>query len=105
MTVRTTERRRSVRMAASFPATIRNFRNRIVARGRTTDISEGGVFVVVHRNRYIPESGGEAFVDLIIPADPLAGTKREVTYRCKITRRQDLANMLGLGLQFIEKIA
>lgn len=105
MTVRTTERRHSVRMAASYLATIRSTKNRVLARGRTANISEGGVLVVVRRSRSLPANGEQVVVDLLIPADPIAGTKREVTYRCRIIRRQELANLMGLGLEFLEKVA
>lgn len=91
-------------MAASYLATIRDARNRLLARGRTANISETGVLVVVRRSGLIPETG-EIIVDLLIPADPVAGTKREVSYRCRIARRQELANLIGLGLEFLEKVA
>lgn len=104
MTVRTSERRHSVRMAASYMATVRTLRNQVIARGRTANISEKGVLVVVRRSRKALEAG-DVYLDLVIPADPMAGTRRNVTYMCRVVRRQELANLLGLGLEFVEKVS
>ena len=104
MMIRTSERRATIRMAASYVATLRT-RHRIIARGKTANISEGGVLVIVHRNPRLPSDGQELLVDLIIPADPAAGTKREVTYLCRVTRHEELAHLMAIGLAFIRKIA
>ncbi len=103
MTVRTAERRRHVRVAASYGAVLHNGRRRVLARGRTVNISENGVFVVVRGRPRLAEVG-EVFADLVIPADPVVGTTREVQYRCRVVRTVDLADMTGVGLELIEKL-
>jgi hypothetical protein len=77
---------------------------REIARGRTANISESGVLVLVRNTGRFPDSV-EVFAELTIPADPAAGTLRNVTYRCRIVRRQELGAMMGLGLEFLEKTA
>ena len=103
MATRTAERRRSTRMSACYIAIIRHGR-RVLARGRTADISEAGVMVVARASRPMPANGC-VFVDLIVPADPLAGTKCQVTYLCRVARQAELGNMVGLGLEFVQKQA
>ncbi len=105
MTVRTAERRRTVRTPTVYCATLCDKRNRTeLARGRTSNISEGGVFVLFRASGRIPHDG-MVCVDLTIPADPVAGTKRTVVYECQITHRQEMGNMVGLGLEFLTKLA
>ena len=105
MTVRTAERRRSVRAPSAHHATLHDNRNRTtLGRGRTANISENGVLLVLHNSERIPKTGNVC-LSLIIPADPVLGTKRQVIYRCRIIRRQEMGNMLGLGLEFITKLA
>jgi hypothetical protein len=105
MNVRTAERRRSVRMPANHFAIIRDHRNRHeLGRGRTADINESGVLVMVHSSERIPESGNVC-VSLTLPADPAVGTKRHVIYTCRIVHRKEMGNMIGLGLEFLTKLA
>ena len=76
MTVRTAERRQNTRSSAAYCAILRDHRNRAeLGRGRTADISEGGVYVLVRSNSKIPEHGNLC-VSLTVPADPTAGTMR-----------------------------
>jgi hypothetical protein len=103
MTVRTAERRRNSRLPAAFRAIVRDRRGRMLARGRTANISENGVFVMLGRS--IPADVNDTLmVEMTVPADPIAGTRRLVTYRCRIVRRQQMGNMLGLGLSFTQKL-
>ncbi len=105
MPTKTAERRRNIRCSAAYFAVLRDHRNRKeLCRGRTADISESGVLVVVHDTDKIPQAGNVC-VSITIPADPVAGTKRQVIYRCKIARRSVMGNMVGLGLEFLSKLA
>ena len=105
MNVRTAERRCSVRMPATHFAIIRDHRNRReLGRGRTADVNESGILVVVRSSEKIPTSGNVC-VSLTVPADPAAGTKRQVIYTCRIVHREEMGNMVGLGLEFLTKLA
>lgn len=104
MSVRVADRRRDNRAAATHFAVLSDRRNRtVLARGRTANISENGILLVLRRNSKIPESG-EVCARITIPGNPAVGTSREVIYRCRIVRRQELGNMLGLGLEFLTKL-
>jgi len=105
MNLRTAERRCSCRMAAAHSAVLSDRRDRtVLAMGRTANISENGILLVVRQSGRIP-TDGEVCVRLTVPANPLTGDKRQVAYRCRIIRRQEMGNMLGLGLEFLKKLA
>ncbi len=103
MNIRTAERRRSVRVSSALPYVLRDRKNRVLARGRTANISENGVLTVVRHQERLDRQD-QVVLDLTVPADPIAGTSRLVKYRCRIVRRQALGNMLGLGLEFLQKL-
>lgn len=101
------ERRRGSRDAAAYPVAIRGAGGRLIARGRTANISAHGAFVVLDGRRDVPRSG-RLRVDIQVPD---AGTNsrrktqaRTVSYTCRIVRAQSLGNLLGLGLEFVEKL-
>lgn len=107
MTVRTAEKRSGIRSAASYPAVVADRHGRIIARGRTANISAGGVFII---GRYHGQFACER-VQIILtvpsassnPSRPQA--TRTVIYNCRVVRTQNLGHLLGLGLQFLEKLA
>ena len=103
MSVRTAERRRSIRVSAAHPYVLRDRKNRVIGRGRTANTSETGVLTLVRQRPGLPDSG-QVVLDLTVPADPVAGTTRLVKYRCRIIRRQEMGNMVGLGLEFLQKL-
>ncbi len=91
-------------MPAAHQVVLRDTRGKVLGRGRTANISEGGIMVIVRRNHLLPPKG-IIDAEVTIPANPTTGTKRRVVFRCRIARRQVLGDMIGLGLEFIEKIA
>ncbi len=109
MTVHTAERRRSMRLIAAYPVTINDRGGKILARGRTANICEHGIFLVAHdRFRFI--EGGEVVVRLTIP-DTSSGrcsrpdASRTVVYVCRVARKQSLGPLTGVGLEFLRKLA
>lgn len=102
MTIRIAERRRSVRIPAAYPTLVADPHGRFLARGRTANISEHGLFVIVSTPAP-PPSGEEVVVELSVPA-PNDDT-RTVTYSCRIARRQAVGQLIGLGVEFARKLA
>lgn len=99
------ERRRSIRAATAYFTVLSDRNNRrVLAQGRTANISEEGILLVVRGSGRIPQEG-RVCVTIRVPANPALGTTRQVVYRCRIVRRQELGNMLGLGLEFLTKLA
>ena len=107
MTTRIAERRCSLRTAAAYPVTLHDPRGRLVARGRTANISESGLFMITRGGDdmigleevllqiSLPAVGGEA---------AWRGGMRIVHYRGRVVRTQSLGQLLGLGIELVEKI-
>ena len=96
-------------MAAAHPALIRTCRGHFLARGRTANISETGVFIIA-RCPDGPPRDEEVVVEIELPSAAATargrrpGT-REVRYRCRVVRTRTLGHLVGLGVEFMEKIA
>jgi len=104
MNVQTAERRKVERVASAQTAELWDRDNRkMLGRGRTANRSEVGVMLVVRRDQQVPAEG-EVCIRLSTPPSMHDGRGRRTAYVCRIVRRQELGNMLGLGLQFLKKI-
>jgi c-di-GMP-binding flagellar brake protein YcgR len=107
MLSQTTERRRSIRVPAVYPVVIRDRRGKVLGRGRTANISESGVFAMVS-GRISPRAN-QVVVELTVPAhgdaQPRRGDCRTVCYRCRVVRLQAMGRLLGIGVEFLEKLA
>lgn len=103
----TSDRRRGRRMAGTYRTIIRDKGGRLIACGRSTNISEKGVFVVATVPTGPPQSE-QVVLELTLPGTKLSSGKkspyRKVHYLARIVRTQQLGDMLGLGLEFVEKL-
>ena len=101
------ERRRSVRTPAAYQATLYSRQGRVLARGRTTNISQSGAFVVAENRRNIPLSG-RICVEIAVPGLSVSPGRRArmrvVRYACRIVRTQALGQLIGLGIEFVRKL-
>ena len=105
----TADRRCSVRMSEACTAVITNKNRRgcVIVRGRTTDVSESGVFVVgVGQGDCLDAKS--VVLEMTVPA---AGPRRtgrrptrQVRYLARIVRIQKIGHMLGVGLTFVRKL-
>ena len=73
-----------------------------MARGRTVNISQHGLFIIVP-TAAIPPDGKALTVEVTIPAPEDA--KRTAVYSCRVVRRQAVGHLLGLGLEFQRKVS
>jgi len=106
MTVRTDEKRRSVRMPAAYPVVLRDRRGRLLARGRTANFSETGVYVLVRPYKRIL-SGQELHIELTLPNSPFCHSRRDVrvvVYVCRVTRSEELGSLAGFGIELLRKL-
>jgi len=103
MTTRTAEKRRNMRSSAAYPITIRDNRGYILAAGRTANISENGVFMI-SRGCAIANPPAKLIAQIKLPS--LAGDNniRIVRYLCKVVRRHPIGPLMGLGIEFLEKL-
>jgi len=103
----TSERRRTGRAGAAYPIMIMDGRGDVMARGRATDISQHGLHAVVMAQSACSQ-GKRVVIEVNIPntrpRKKGRGKGRNVRYLAEIARKEQLGQMLGLGLRFIEKL-
>jgi len=108
MSVRLADRRRSYRMAASHHVVVRDKRGRMLARGRTANISENGAFVLV-RCAKPPRQNTDGILEMTVPAFSgvrhKPGATRVLCFACRIVRVQQLGQLVGLGIELGEKLS
>lgn len=95
-------------MPAAHPIAIFDKNGWLLARGRTVNISEHGVFAVASIwGGKMP--AGEVRIELKLPsAKDQPGrpdATRTVEYQCKIIRTETVGDMLGMGIEFLEKLS
>jgi len=107
MSVTVRERRGQLRIAAAYPVVIRDRRRRIIAKGRTANISIGGVYALLPmREEFKPQATFNVELSLPDFSSPRRiSMSRIVEYRCRIVRIEPLGHMLGVGIEFLEKLA
>jgi len=103
----TAERRSTARASVAHPVLICNRRGRVLGRGRTGNISENGVFVVVPEPGALARSG-QLVIRIELPSTRQArngrNATRQVSYLARVVHSQSLGQMLGLGLEFLQKL-
>ena len=95
-------------MPAAYPVAIRDGHGRVVAKGRTANISQHGVFVVTSAKGAL-KPGGIIRLQISVP-DAAASPHRRpgsrlVYHLCRIVRVQAAGRLLGLGMEFISESA
>jgi len=105
--VRTGERRRSRRGAAAHPVALLDRRGRTLLRARTSNISENGLYCLTIARRAL-HLRGRVVVEISLPAGPGDrpgdAPSRSVCYKARIVRTEELGQMVGLGIEFLEKL-
>ncbi len=103
-----TERRSCIRMSAAYPVNVMDLRGRLLGRGRTANISESGVYILLCPRSPMPENG-QINLELTVPGltDRPNGrpSTRKVLYASKVVRTVRVGNMLAIGVQFLKKLA
>ncbi len=105
MTTHEKERRRSPRVPAAYPVAITDRRGSLIAKGRTVDISEGGVGVIVNTSKPLKQDA-TVFIELSLPSlsNDRHSHGRKVNYRCRVAYTRSLGQLTGCGLEFLEKL-
>ncbi|MBS3733448.1 MAG: PilZ domain-containing protein [Phycisphaerae bacterium] len=102
------ERREDARRAAAHRVVVLDGNDRVVARGRTANISVDGVLLIAPRTEALRQ-GREVVVEIDVPkiahGQVRRGQHRTVRYRGRVVRTQQLGQLLGVGLEFVEKLA
>ena len=107
MSTRVAERRRNQRTPAVHPAAILDEDGYVLASGRTSNISEHGVFVIGN-GQWRPQLDAKVILMLELPAAPTPRRPdrlRTVAYRARVVRTQEVGQLIGVGLELMEKVA
>ena len=104
----TAERRRFARMATACSAVLYDRRGRVLAKGRTGDTSEGGLFLLASARR-APRQDSQAIVEIAVPKPSRRQSERNaartVRYLARVAHVEQLGQMYGIGLAFLKKLA
>jgi hypothetical protein len=107
MTVMVRERRGTLRIAAAYPVVIRDRRGRVIAKGRTANISQSGIYLILPaRNEIKP--GASFNLELSLPgvdSRGRLGANRTVNYRGRVVRTDTLGQLLGVGIELVRKLS
>ena len=107
MSVRATERRRKDRTAAAHPVAICDPRGQLLVRGRTSDVSETGLYCLTEARRAL-RIRGRVIVEVSLPAGRSPRLRhrrmRKIRYLGKVLRVDEIGQLVGLALELVEKL-
>ena len=99
------ERRASVRVPGSYAVQVWDARGRVVGRGRTANIAERGMFVLLPGGR-LPEADQFVEIEMELPHSPAhLRMTRTVRYRARVVRVEPMGRWQGVALELHEKLA
>ena len=79
----------------------------MLVRGRTANVSEKGLYLVGPGPRR-PMSHKRVVLEMDVPAATSPRGRREtpriIRYLCRIVHTQSMGSLLGVGLEFLEKV-
>ena len=105
--VRTPERRRNARLSAAHPVALLDRQGRVLLRARTSQISETGLHCLTLARRAL-QLKGRVNVEIDLPAGRPGRQRhcptRTVRYLARIVRTEELGEMVGLAIEFIENL-
>ncbi len=95
-------------MSAAYPVVISDGHGRVLAKGRTANISEHGVFVVTSAGGAL-KAGGTIDLQISVPHATGSAKRRPgirtVHRHCRIVRVQAVGHLLGIGVEFVSQSA
>ena len=108
MSARSAERRRSRRGAASHAARVYAASGSLIAEGKTSNISENGVFVLASIKGKATPQNGRVVLELVVPDASNKPSRRErsrtVRFEARIIRTVTLGHLVGMGIEFDKQI-
>jgi len=102
--VQSKERRYSIRVPGSYPVLLRDARRRVIGRGKTANISERGLFLLLPGGRKLAPAA-DVQVEMDLPRSPASPrSTRTVRYRARVVRVVAMGKWQGVGLELAEKL-
>ncbi len=107
MSVHVRERRRGSRMSVSHPVTLRDRRGRVLLRGRTSDISQRGLYCLTECRRGL-RLKGRVMLEITLPAGRAPrrrhATQRTARHAGRIVRVEEIGQLVGLAIELIDRL-
>ncbi|MHC4717725.1 MAG: PilZ domain-containing protein [Planctomycetota bacterium] len=101
----TRDRRRDERIGTSGPAILRNSQQEFIARCVATNVSANGVFLMTHDTPSLPRAG-QVYLEMELPEgivpEPL---ESRTVHLCRIIRVKQMGELVGLGVELVERLA
>ncbi|MGB2824778.1 MAG: PilZ domain-containing protein [Phycisphaerae bacterium] len=108
MAIRTAERRRAARITAAHPVTIRDRRGRLLLRGRTSAISESGLYCLTDARRGL-RLRGKVILEVTLPAGRSPRLRhsptRTVRYAARIVRTEEIGQAVGMAIELSARLS
>lgn len=102
---RIADRRASLRVPSSYPVSLRDTRGKAIGRGKTANISERGLFVLLPSGR-TPNPEQRVEVEMELPHSPAhQRLTRVVRYTARVVRVERMGQWQGVALELLEKLA
>ena len=106
MNISLLDQRQGVRSSSAYAIRVRDMGGRALGQGRTANISERGVLVLVNTPEDM-EVGQQVLLDMVLPG--VSGATRQdsahtVTYEARVANVRYIGQMLGVGLELIKKV-
>ena len=101
------ERRRYQRFSSTCPVVVRDLHGQVVARGRTSNTSVSGAFVIAPMDA-APSLGDQLLIEvkLLRSGGPHARRgPRRAHYLARVVRLRQIGQLVGLGMELTEQLA
>ncbi len=103
--VNTRDRRRDERVGTSAPGVLRDSEQRFIAKCVGINISTTGVFLMTHDTPELPRTG-QVYLEMALPEESIpGGVQSRTLHRCRIVRVKQLGDLVGMGVELLEKLA
>ncbi|MFP4054598.1 MAG: PilZ domain-containing protein [Phycisphaerae bacterium] len=94
--------RSSSRTSAAHPVVVCDRRGRKICSARTANISATGVMIVTRWRRELLPSK-KLIIEVTLPAHAPGGS-RVVSYLARVARVQEIGQLVGVGVEFLDKL-
>lgn len=100
------DRRRHKRISSTCPVVVRDLGGQVVARGRTSNASASGAFVIAPMET-TPPLGDQLLIEMKLLRSGGPHTRRRprrAHYIARVVRLRQIGQLVGLGMELIEQV-
>jgi len=99
------DRRREERIGTSAPAVIRDSQQRLIARCVATNVCSNGVFLMTRDAPGLPRAG-QIYLEMELPVGSVPpAVESRTLHLCRIVRVKQLGELVGMGVELLERLA